>query len=89
MFDREHRAVNKLQKVATVDVQPAINALVDADRLLASKQLTAAIVGGGDPARIVQAQGNVAYATANIARGDAAKAVLDYTKASTNAVKAL
>jgi predicted extracellular nuclease len=69
VFDREHQAVQELQKVATVDVQAAIDALVNADRQLALKQLTLAMLGGGDPGRI-------------------AKAVLDYKKAWTNAVKA-
>jgi predicted extracellular nuclease len=89
VFDREHQAVVELQKVNTVDVQAAIDALVDADRQLALKQLTSAILGGGDPGRIADAQANMADAAAHVTAGDFAKAVLDYKKAWTNAVKAL
>ncbi len=89
VFDREHQAVQELQKVNTVDVQPAIDALVDADRQLALRQLTIAIVGGGNATDIAKAQGNMADAAANAANGDYAKAVLDYKKAWQNAVKAL
>ncbi|MCH7609480.1 MAG: ExeM/NucH family extracellular endonuclease [Chloroflexi bacterium] len=88
VFDREHQAVQELQKVATVDAQASIDALLDADRQLVLKQLTIAMLGGGDPGRIAQAQGNMADAVANIAAGDFAEAVLDYKKAWTNAVKA-
>jgi hypothetical protein len=88
VFDREHQAVQALEKVTTVDVQAAIDALVDADRQIALKQLSIAIVGGGDPGRIAQAQGNMADAAANLAAGDYANAVLDYKKAWTNALKA-
>jgi hypothetical protein len=88
VFDREHQAVQELQKVANVDVQAAIDQLVEADRQLALTQLIAAINGGGDPGRIAQAIGNLADAASDIANGDYAKAVLDYKKAWTNAVKA-
>ena len=74
--------------MATVDAQASIDALLDADRQLVLKQLTIAMLGGGDPGRIAQAQGNMADAVANIAAGDFAEAVLDYKKAWTNAVKA-
>jgi len=88
VFDREHQAVQGLQKVANVDVQDAIDQLVEADRQLALTQLIAAINGGGDPGRIAQAIGNLADAASDIANGDYAKAVLDYKKAWTNAFKA-
>jgi predicted extracellular nuclease len=89
VFDREHQAVQALETVTTVDVQAAIDALVDADRQIALRQLSIAIVGGGDPGRIAQAHGNMADADANLAAGDYANAVLDYKKAWTNALKAL
>jgi uncharacterized protein len=89
VFNREHQAVQELQKVATVDVQAAIDQIVEADRQLALVQLIAAINAGGDPDRIAQAQGNLADAAAHVAAGEFAKAVLDYKKAWTNAVKAL
>ncbi|MDH3260543.1 MAG: ExeM/NucH family extracellular endonuclease [Acidimicrobiia bacterium] len=88
VFDREHQAVQELEKVATVDVSTAIDPILEADRQLALKQLIAAILGGGNASRIVQAQGNMADAAANVAAGDFANAVLDYKKAWTNAVKA-
>ena len=88
VFDREHQAVQELMKVATVDVRTAIDQILVADRQLALQQLIAAILGGGNPGRIAQAQENLADAAANIAAGDFAKAVLDYKKAWTNAVKA-
>jgi predicted extracellular nuclease len=88
VFDREHQAVKELEKVVTVNVQTSIDALIDADRQVALKQLTAAIVGDGDTGSIAKAQGNFADAVANAAAGDFAKSVLDYKKAWTNAVKA-
>jgi predicted extracellular nuclease len=89
VFDREHQAVRELEKVTTVDTQTAIDALLDADRQIALRQLSIAILGGGDPRRIAQARGNMADAAANLAAGDYANAVLDYKKAWTNALKAL
>ncbi len=89
VFDREHQAVVELEKVATVDVSAAIAGILDADEQLAQQALTAAINGGGDPKDIAKAQGNFADATANIANGEFANAVLDYKKAWMNAVKAL
>ncbi len=89
VFDRERQAVQELQKVDTVDVQAAIDQIVEADRLLAQRQLDAAIAGGGNAGDIAKAQGNIADAVANAANGDYAKAVLDYKKAWQNAVKAL
>ncbi|NNE97337.1 MAG: ExeM/NucH family extracellular endonuclease, partial [Acidimicrobiales bacterium] len=89
VFDREHQAVQELQKVNNVDVQSAIDQIVEADRLLAQRQLDAAIAAGGDAKDIAKAQGNIADAVANAASGNYAKAVLDYKKAWQNAVKAL
>jgi hypothetical protein len=89
VFDREHQAVQELMKVKTVDVQAIIDALVEVDRQIAHQQLIAAINGGGDPGRIATAQDNMADAAEHVAAGDFAKAVLDYKKAWTNAVKAL
>jgi predicted extracellular nuclease len=88
VFDREHQAVQELQKVETVDVQSAIDQLVDADRQLALVQLIAAIDAGGDPDRIQAAFDRMSDAAANVANGDFAKAVLDYKKAWQEAVKA-
>ena len=88
VFDRERQAVRELLKVRRVDVQSAIDQIIEADKLLASKQLTTAILGGGDPARIAKAEANMADAEANIAAGKYAKAVRDYKKAWVNAVKA-
>ncbi len=89
VFDRERQAVQELQKMSTVQVQSAIDQIVEADRLLAQRQLDAAISGGGDAADIAKAQGNMADAVANAASGNFAKAVQDYKKAWQNAVKAL
>ncbi len=89
VFDREHQAVVELQKVATVDVSAAIAGILDADEQLAMQALNAAILGGGNPGRISQAQGNLADAAAAIGDGGFARAVLDYKKAWTNAIKAL
>ena len=88
VFDGEHRAVRELEKLKTVEVQAAVEQLVEADRQLALVQLIATINGGGDPGRIAKAQGNLADAAANVADGDFANAVLDYKKAWTNAVEA-
>jgi predicted extracellular nuclease len=88
VLDREHQAVQELEKVATVDVQAAIDKIVEADKQLALKQLFAAILGSGNPGRINQAQGNMADAVANLAAGDFANGVLDYKKSWTNAIKA-
>jgi predicted extracellular nuclease len=88
VFDREHQAVQELMKVRTADVQGAIDDLVDADRLLAMAQLTAAINGGGSAVWIARAQANMADAEAHVAAGDYAKAVLDFKKAWMNAIKA-
>lgn len=88
VFDREHQAVQELEKVSTVDVQTAIDALLEADRQLVLKELTSAMLSGGDASRILKAHINIADATAHIAAGDFAEAVLDYKKAWTNAVKA-
>ncbi|MDH3463768.1 MAG: ExeM/NucH family extracellular endonuclease, partial [Acidimicrobiia bacterium] len=88
VFDADHQAVQELVKVATVDVQWAIDWILTADRQLALQQLNAAILGGGNPSRIVQAQANLADAAAHIAVGDFVDAVLDYKKAWVNAVKA-
>lgn len=89
VFDREHQAVQELQKVNTVDVQAAIDHLVEADRFLAQKQLDTAMANGGNAGDIEKAQGNMSDAAAHIANGDYAKAVLDYKKAWQNSVKAL
>ena len=78
-----------LLTVTTVDVQAAIDQILPVGRQLAYVQLYAAMVGGGDSVRIVQAQANIADAGANISAGNFADAVLDYKKAWTNAVKAL
>lgn len=88
VFDREHQAVQELMKVSGVDVQTAIDQLLEADRQLVLAELTAAIVGGGNPGRIAQAQANLADAAANVAAGNFANAILDYKKAWMNAVKA-
>ena len=89
VFDRARQAVNELQKVDTVDVQAAIDQIVEADKQLALQQIIAAILAGGDPDRIAQAQANFADAAANAANGKFAKAVQDYKKAWQNAIKAL
>jgi predicted extracellular nuclease len=88
VFDSEHQAAQELQKVTTVDVSAAIDQIVTADRQLALKELIAAILGGGNPGRIAQAEGNLADAAAHVANGEFAKAVLDYKKAWQNAIKA-
>jgi hypothetical protein len=88
VFDREHQAVQELEKVATVDVSAAIDQILLADYQLALKQLIAAIAAGGDPGDIAKAEGNSADAAANTADGNYAKAVLDYKKAWMNAIKA-
>jgi hypothetical protein len=88
VFDREHQAVQELQKVNTVDVQSAIDQLVEADRILAQKRLDEAILAGGSANEIAKAQGNIAEAEDHVADGDYAKAVLAYKKAWENAVKA-
>jgi predicted extracellular nuclease len=88
VFDREHQAVQELLKVSTVDVQSAIDEIVEADKQLALQQLIAAILDGGNPGQIAKAQGNFGDAATNAAAGDFANAVLDYKKAWTNAVKA-
>ena len=87
MFDREHQAVVELQKVGDPVVREAIDKLLQADRQLVLRQLL--IAAAGDPARIASAHGNLADAEVNIADGDFAKAILDYKKAWTNAMKAL
>ena len=72
-----------------MDVQSAIDQILEADRILAQKQLDEAILAGGSAKEIARAQGNIADAAANAANGNYAKAVLDYKKAWQNAVKAL
>ena len=89
VFDREHQAVQELEKVSTVDVQSAIDQLVDADRRLAGLQLLAAIDAGGNPQDIAKAQGNLADAEAHVAAGDFSKAIGDFKKAWQNAIKAV
>ncbi len=69
-------------------IQMAIDALLEADRQLVLKELTSAMLSGGDASRILKAHINIADVTAHIAAGDFAEAVLDYKKAGTNAVKA-
>jgi predicted extracellular nuclease len=88
VFDREHQAVQELEKVTTVDVSAAIDQILEADKQLALKELITAILGGGNPDRIAKAQGNMADAADHVANGEFAKAILDYKKAWQNAIKA-
>jgi len=88
VFDAEHQAVQELEKVSTIDVQEAIDALVLADKQLSLKELLIAEAATGDPDQLLEAQLNWSEAAANEAAGDDAKAVLSYKKVWTHSLKA-
>ena len=89
VFNREHRAVTRLEKVTTVDVSAAIAMVVEADRQLALRALLLAVAGGGDADRIAKAEMRLATAQAMVDAGQPADAVLEYRKAWRNATLAL
>ena len=89
VFDREHQAVIALSKVNLPVASRAINDLVEADRRLATAQLQIAIDVGGDPKTIARGQQSLADAADDATAGRFDKAVLEYKRAWTNAIKAL
>ncbi len=89
VFVRERQAVVELDRVSGVDVQFAIDALIDADRRLASSQLQAAIDASGSQHNIERAQAYLAAAEAEVADGDFDKAIAEFGKAWYQAVRAI
>ena len=95
VFDRERQAVVQLELVVASgapeagDAQFAIDLLVEADRRLAQAAIDAAIVGGGDPGKIAQAQAQMAAAAADVADGRYNEAVNHYKSAWDKATEAL
>lgn len=88
VFDRERQAVKELEKVNDTDVQSQIDQIVQADRLLATIELDAAIAAVGNPSRIAKALDHLVDAEEHVVEGKFSKAINDFRKAWQDAEKA-
>ena len=89
VFQEEKKAVHELMKIDATDVSAQINALVNADELLARTAIDEAIAAGGDQGRIAKAETEMATAQAEMDGGAFDKAIEHYKKAWHHAQKAV
>jgi hypothetical protein len=89
VFEKEKQSVDKLLQmladpgttVAPATLRDWIAILTNADRVLATTQLSDAIAAGGDPSSISQSQALVASGDGKAAAGDSSGAITDYKNA--------
>lgn len=89
VFDLERDAVEELQKVKAVSTASAIGALVAIDRGLAHTAILDAVAAGGRADDINQAYRHLAKGDEWAAAPDPDKAIDEYKKAWTNAMRAV
>ena len=90
VFDEEKKALKELRKIKVgPDFTDIITPLLEADKMIATDAIQAAIDGGGDPRDISNAQKELAKAAAELAKGHWDHAVDKYKKAGEKAMKAL
>jgi uncharacterized protein len=89
VFDRDRQAVVQLLLVDLPVADQAISSLLEADRQLASRQIQLATDAGGDPRDLARARWAFAAADRSAESGRFVKAMVEYKRAWSSAVRAL